>query len=167
MTHKTPIIDSHVHLDLIERHHPHRIQWLKENGCRVVSWSYFEGIDSTSQLKECLESKAQCLGKLSAGGLACHYLTGVHPRSIPPDLIPEQIETLLKPHLADPLCKGIGEIELETGGAAYGPGGRAGRTLITDSFRMWTVPGFAPLGLVTKRARVQETAITPPVLALL
>jgi len=117
MTNKTHIIDSHVHLDLIERHHPHRIQWLKENGCRVVSWSYFEGIDSASQLKECLESKAQCLGKLSAGGLACHYLIGVHPRSIPPDLKPEQIATLLKHHLADPLCRGIGEIGLETGDA--------------------------------------------------
>jgi len=117
MTHKKNIIDSHVHLDLIERHHPHRIQWLKENGCSVVSWSYFEGVYSVSQLEGCLKYKAQCLGKHSAGGLLCHYLAGVHPRSIPPDLKPEQIASMLKPHIEDPLCRGIGEIGLETGDA--------------------------------------------------
>lgn len=115
VTHTINVIDSHVHLDLIERHHPHRIQWLKKNGCGVVSWSYFEKVDSVLQLEECLKSKARCLGKLSAGGLACHYLAGVHPRSIPPDLKPEQIASMLKFHLADPLCRGIGEIGLETG----------------------------------------------------
>jgi hypothetical protein len=36
MTNKKNIIDSHVHLDLIKRHHPYRIQWLKENGCSVA-----------------------------------------------------------------------------------------------------------------------------------
>jgi predicted metal-dependent TIM-barrel fold hydrolase len=108
------IIDSHVHLDLIERHHPYRIQWLKENGCSVVSWSYFEGVDSVWRLQGCLESKAQCIRKHSAAGLSCYYLAGVHPRSIPPDLKPEQIGSLLKSHLEDPLCRGIGEIGLET-----------------------------------------------------
>jgi hypothetical protein len=117
MTNKKNIMDSHVHLDLIERHHPHRIQWLKENGCRVVSWSYFEGVDSVSQLEGCLKSKAQCIRKLSADGLACHYLAGIHPRSIPPDLKPEQIASLLKSYMEDPLCRGIGEIGLETGDA--------------------------------------------------
>lgn len=117
MTHKINIIDSHVHLDLIEGHHPHRIQWLKENGCSVVSWSYFEGVDSILKLKKCLESKVQCIEKLSQGGLACHFLAGIHPRSIPPDLKPEQIESLLKPYWENPLCRGIGEIGLETGDA--------------------------------------------------
>lgn len=117
MTDKKNIIDSHVHLDLIERHHPHRIQWLKENGCRVISWSYFDGIESVSQLDGRLQSKAQCIRKHSAAGPACYYLAGVHPRSIPLDLKPEQIGALLKPHLEDPLCRGIGEIGLETGSA--------------------------------------------------
>ena len=111
------IIDSHVHLDLIERHHPYRIQWLKENDCGVVSWSYFDGIDSVSQLEKCLKSKAHCIRKHSASGLLCHYLAGIHPRSIPPDLKPEQIVFLLKSHIEDPLCRGIGEIGLETGDA--------------------------------------------------
>lgn len=109
------IIDSHVHLDLIAHHHPHRLKWLKENDCSVVSWSYFAEVPSVPKLKECLAAKAQCINKLSAEGLACYYLAGIHPRSIPPDLHPEQIKSLLKPYLDDPLCKGIGEIGLETG----------------------------------------------------
>lgn len=109
------IIDSHVHLDLIERHHPWRIQWLRENGCSVVSWSYFSGIDSVSRLKKALQVKAGCIRRLSAAGLGCRYLAGVHPRSIPPDLKPEQVGALLEPFLADPLCPGIGEVGLETG----------------------------------------------------
>jgi len=109
------IIDSHVHLDMIERHHPSRIQWLKENACSVVSWSFFEGVHSVSQLEGCLKSKALSMRKYFADGLVCHYLAGVHPRCIPPDLKPEQIGAMLNPYLDDPLCRGIGEIGLETG----------------------------------------------------
>jgi predicted metal-dependent TIM-barrel fold hydrolase len=117
MTNKKNIIDSHVHLDMIERHHPDRIQWLKENDCSVVSWSYFEGVGSVSELEGCLQTKAQCMRKHSAAGLVCHYLAGVHPRSIPPNLKPEQVGSLLKSYIEDPLCRGIGEIGLETGDA--------------------------------------------------
>lgn len=108
-------IDSHVHLNLIERFHPRRIQWLKQNSCAVISWSYFHKIESISDLKRSLESKATCLKKHFSEGLACRYLIGVHPRCIPPSLKPEEIEPLLKPYLEeDPLCIGIGEIGLET-----------------------------------------------------
>lgn len=115
MADEPAIIDSHVHLDLIERYHPHRIQWLKDNNCRVVSWSYFEGVTSVAHLQECLTSKAKCIHKLCKDGLDCLYLAGIHPRSIPPDITPEKIAALLNPFLEDPLCKGIGEIGLETG----------------------------------------------------
>ncbi|MFH2044890.1 MAG: TatD family hydrolase [Pseudomonadota bacterium] len=114
MTNIKNIIDSHVHLDLIEQFHPHRIKWLKEKKCIVISWSYFEGIDSISQLQHSLEFKAKCIRKHYADGLKCYYLAGVHPRSIPQDLKPEIIESLLKPYIDDPLCLGIGEIGLET-----------------------------------------------------
>ena len=111
------IIDSHVHLDMIELHHPHRIQWLKENSCSVISWSFFEGVYSASQLEGFFASQAQCVRRNSAAGLSCHYLAGIHPRSIPQDLKPEQIGPMVKSHLEDPLCRGIGEIGLETGDA--------------------------------------------------
>lgn len=108
-------IDSHVHLDLITCHHPQRIQWLMENNCGVVSWSYFLGVESSSHLSQCLDAKERCICEQSAAGLACHFLAGVHPRSIPPDLKPEQIEQMLTPYLQNPFCLGIGEIGLETG----------------------------------------------------
>lgn len=114
MIKKQDIIDSHVHLDLIEHYHPHGIKMLKEKNCIVISWSYFEGIDSISQLKNCLELKAQCVRKHFAEGLKCYYLTGIHPRSIPQSLKPEQVESILEPYINDPLCLGIGEIGLET-----------------------------------------------------
>ncbi len=110
-------MDSHVHLDLIERHFPHRIQWLKENECGVVSWSYFSGVQTVSELQTRLEYKVLCVRKHAQAGFPCRYLVGIHPRSIPPDLKPEHIPSLLSPYLADPLCMGIGEIGLETGDA--------------------------------------------------
>jgi uncharacterized protein len=109
------IIDSHVHLDMIGRRYPSRIQWLKENSCGVVSWSFFEGVEAVLQLERCLRLKAQIIGEYSAFGLSCYYLAGIHPRCIPPDLKPEQIASLLESHMEDPLCRGIGEIGLETG----------------------------------------------------
>lgn len=115
MVNNEKTIDSHVHLDLIEQYHPDRIKWLKENKCSVVSWSYFENVDSVSTLKKALQSKADCIGNHWKEGLSCHYLTGVHPRSIPGDLKPEAVRSYLDDYLNDPLCRGIGEIGLETG----------------------------------------------------
>lgn len=109
------LIDSHVHLDLVARHHPRRLQWLRENGCAVVSWAYFETVDSLSDLRRGLDETRDFIREQSSAGLACHFLAGVHPRSIPGDLTPEEIKTLLMPYLQDPLCLGIGEIGLETG----------------------------------------------------
>ena len=111
------LIDSHVHLDMIARLHPERINWLKDNQVGVVSWSYFEDVQSLSQLEDCLASKARIIHELAAGGLDCWFLAGIHPRSIPPDLQPEQIPSLLEPFLADLRCRGIGEIGLETADA--------------------------------------------------
>lgn len=115
MTDKQKVIDSHVHLDMIEQYHPGRIQWLKDRACTVISWSYFEKVDSVSRLERCLKSMAFPIHQHSSRGLDCYFLAGVHPRCIPPDLKPEQIESLLKSPLDDPLCRGIGEIGLEEG----------------------------------------------------
>lgn len=108
------ITDSHIHLDVIERKHPHKIQWLKNNRCGVVSWAYVDRPDSVSALKAGLDAHAQCVRRYRSEGLRCHYLTGIHPRSIPPGLNPEHIRPILEAHLNDPLCRGMGEIGLET-----------------------------------------------------
>lgn len=109
------ITDSHVHLDLIARNHPAKIQWLKDNRCGVVSWAYLGRAGSVPELEAGLGAHAKCIRKYASGGLRCGYLTGIHPRSIPPDLQSEQIRSILEACLKDPLCRGIGEIGLETG----------------------------------------------------
>ena len=109
------ITDSHVHLDLIARNHPEKIQWLKQNRCAVVSWAYLGRADSVSALEAGLADHARCIRRHASEGLKCHCLTGIHPRSIPPDLQPEQIRPMLEAGLEDTLCRGIGEIGLETG----------------------------------------------------
>jgi predicted metal-dependent TIM-barrel fold hydrolase len=109
------IIDSHIHLDLIAHRHPDKIQGLKENRCGVVSWAYVDKADSISALKAGLAAHAGCVRRLSTKGLVSLYLTGIHPRSIPPDLTSGHIRSILEPDLNAPLCRGIGEIGLETG----------------------------------------------------
>jgi hypothetical protein len=109
------IIDSHVHLDMIQKYHPQRIHWLRENHCAVVSWSYFTPPDSVARLKKDLQKKARFIRELFDKGIYCDYLAGIHPRSMPPDLKPDDIDSLLAPHMDDPRCLGIGEIGLETG----------------------------------------------------
>jgi hypothetical protein len=109
------ITDSHIHLDVIDRKHLVKIQWFNQNRCGVVSWAYVDRPDSVSALKAGLRAHAHCVRQHHSEGLRCHYLTGIHPRSIPPDLNPEHIRPVLEAHLDDPLCRGIGEIGLETG----------------------------------------------------
>lgn len=111
---KNKIIDSHVHLDLIEKYYPEKIKWLKENNCILISWCYFEKVDSLNQLKEEFVRKSLFIKEMNKKGLPCFYLAGIHPRNIPDDLNPEQISGLLEPFLEDLYCKGIGEIGLET-----------------------------------------------------
>ncbi len=108
-------IDSHVHLDHIFEENPGRIEWLKTRSFLVVSWAYSQHIKSIQELEKYLQHQAETIRKLNSKGLRCHFLTGVHPRNIPPDLQVLDVEPLLAPYLDDPLCLGIGEIGLETG----------------------------------------------------
>lgn len=109
-------VDSHVHLDLIYQTAPERIAWLKTRRCTVVSWAYGENIHTMDDLKNDLERRVETISALKKRGqLNCFFLTGIHPRSIPAGLIPENLPALLRPGLEHPLCRGIGEIGLETG----------------------------------------------------
>ncbi len=108
-------IDSHVHLDHIFKENPGRIEWLKSHGFLVVSWAYSLHIESIKDLERYLQRQAETVGKLNREGLPCYFLTGIHPRNIPPDLRVLDVEELLAPYFEDPLCLGIGEIGLETG----------------------------------------------------
>ena len=111
------IIDSHMHLDNVRRHHPERIRWMVDREIVPVSWAFGDGIDDAGSLKEHLATQAEVICRMNRDGVRCFFLTGIHPRNIPPDLDPGAIEEMVLPHLENPLCLGIGEIGLETGEA--------------------------------------------------
>jgi len=109
------IIDSHVHLDHINRENHERIAWMKERRYIPVSWAFAEHIKSLSHLKEYLKNQKDFINQMNDTGLKSFFLSGVHPRNIPDDLKPGHIKEIIMPFLDDPFCLGIGEIGLETG----------------------------------------------------
>jgi uncharacterized protein len=113
---ETHFVDSHVHLDLVAKTHRARITWLRKAGCLPVSWAMGGGAGSVAQLRKYLKAQRGTVHRLRKAGLAGWFLTGVHPRHIPAALKPEALGPLLAPFLADTLCRGVGEIGLETAG---------------------------------------------------
>ena len=109
------MIDSHIHLDLVEQYHPHRIDWLIENGCRVISWAFGNNIRTEKDLLNYFHAQVASIERIQRQGLECRFLAGIHPRNIPVDLDAKDVSKLLMPSLEHPLCLGLGEIGLETG----------------------------------------------------
>lgn len=110
-------VDSHVHLDHLFKAQPLRISELRRAECLPVSWAFGHGIRSTGDLETYLHHQAETVEKIDREWLPCFFLSGIHPRNIPPDLRPEDVEGLILPFLDHPLCLGIGEIGLEKGTA--------------------------------------------------
>lgn len=108
-------IDSHVHLDIIYRHKPERIGWLKDTGCLPVSWAYSIDVKSVHDLRISLDEQRKAISELNSADVPCFFLAGVHPRNITDDLKPGDVRDLILRSLDDPLCLGAGEIGLETG----------------------------------------------------
>jgi predicted metal-dependent TIM-barrel fold hydrolase len=79
-----------------------------------VSWAFSKKVESAEGLARYLARQSRTLQEIASRHLTCRYLTGVHPRNIPPDLRPGDVAAMLLPHLDDDLCLGIGEIGLET-----------------------------------------------------
>jgi predicted metal-dependent TIM-barrel fold hydrolase len=110
------IIDSHVHLRLLYKYNPERIDWLIAHRCTVISWAFGGNIScGSADLNRYLRDRLTVFKELRGRGLQCYHLCGIHPRKIPSDLKPEAVEEILTPFLDDPHCLGIGEIGLETG----------------------------------------------------
>ena len=108
-------IDSHVHLDIIFKHKPENIRWLKEAGCLPVSWSYSMDVKTGHDIDAYMDEQSIIINNLNRSGTPCFFLAGVHPRNITEDLKAGDIRDLMLRRLDDPLCLGIGEIGLETG----------------------------------------------------
>ena len=109
------LIDSHVHLDLTYAGQPDRLDWIKKYHYLPVSWAFGARINTTDDLANYLTFQKATIHGISNAGIPCYYLSGIHPRNIPNDLDVSQIPKILGPYLDDPLCRGIGEIGLETG----------------------------------------------------
>ncbi|GBC59996.1 hypothetical protein DENIS_0938 [Desulfonema ishimotonii] len=109
------IIDSHVHLDNIRRKNPDRIAWMRDRHIIPISWAFADAIASVADLRNYLREQADFIEQMNREGLKCFFLSGVHPRNIPPDLKPEAVKDLVAPFLEKRYCLGIGEIGLETG----------------------------------------------------
>ena len=111
------MIDSHIHLDLIRQENPDRIPWMISMGCEAISWAFNDTVHTVNDLRNYLTRQLDFIEALNIQGLKSWFLTGIHPRTIPPELKGEEISALLEPFLAHPLCLGLGEIGLETGDA--------------------------------------------------
>lgn len=109
------VIDAHVHLRLLYKYNPERIDWLIAHRCAVISWAFGGDISCTSDLEQYFRARLIVFEELRGRGLTCYHLCGIHPRKIPPDLGPEDVGGMLAPFMDDPYCLGIGEIGLETG----------------------------------------------------
>ncbi len=112
---KIKYIDSHVHIDIIQKYRPDNIEWLKKTECLPVSWAFGVEIDSIERIREYLEEQHRIIKNLNSNDVPCFYLTGIHPRNLIEDLEAEDVKGLLLKYLDDPLCLGIGEIGLEFG----------------------------------------------------
>ena len=109
------LIDSHIHLDMVRRFHPDKISWLQDHLMTMVSWAFATHIETTAQLKRYLGQQVRDTEEINAARPgACFFMSGIHPRSIPRDLKPEDVADILKPFLHHPRCLGVGEIGLET-----------------------------------------------------
>jgi uncharacterized protein len=111
------LVDSHIHLDIVCAQHPDKISWFTKIRCLPLSWAHCREVTSAADIERYLRQQAETIAAITAAGLPCRYLTGIHPRNITPDMRPEMIHKLLAPYLDDPLCLGVGEIGLETGSA--------------------------------------------------
>jgi len=154
------VIDTHTHLDILFRHHPERIEWMKENRYIPISWSYSGRAATVKALTEYFQRHASLISDLNAQGLVCYYLVGVHPRCITPDLRPHHIPELLLPYLEDRFCLGIGEIGLETGAPLEADILSAQLALHTD-----VADGLRKFGVHTPRG--SKKPVTDQILSLL
>ena len=108
------LIDSHIHLDMVRTFHPDKVSWLQDHLKTMVSWAFATHIGTKAQLIHYLGQQVRDMEHINgARPGSCFFMSGIHPRSIPRDLKPENVADILEPFLNHPLCLGIGEIGLE------------------------------------------------------
>lgn len=112
--------DAHCHADILwARDGEFETQYhrLRLGG---ISWSYAHNISSWRDYPAYWRHLERMCTELAGRGLRFYYLVGIHPRCIPQDLerkrhLPQELGDELADHLQKPLCRGLGELGLETG----------------------------------------------------
>lgn len=114
-------IDAHFHADILMSQQPEFINTYRALGIGGLAWSYAHNIASWRDYSAYWQNLAGSCAELSAHGVPCAYLVGIHPRCIPDDLspetgLPQELEQEMLWHLNRPSCRGMGELGLDTGG---------------------------------------------------
>lgn len=112
--------DAHCHADILMAQDAEFETVYRKLELGGISWSYAQDISSWQDYPAYWRHLGQICREFNARGLPFYYLVGIHPRCIPQDLdredhLPLQLEKDLQWHLDQPLCRGLGELGLETG----------------------------------------------------
>lgn len=113
-------LDAHCHADILLSQEPDFVSTYQGLNMAVISWSYAHAIGSWRDYPAYWTHVRTSCEQLRTKGIPAFYLVGIHPRCIPQDLkpwgeLPHDLEKSLKEHMAHPLCRGLGELGLETG----------------------------------------------------
>ncbi|MEJ5299701.1 MAG: TatD family hydrolase [Thermodesulforhabdaceae bacterium] len=113
-------LDSHCHADMLSRFAPDFIEIYRSKQIAGITWSYNEEIASFKQYPDYWDHLQRLCELWTREGVPFFYLVGIHPRSIPPDLIdakklPPEIGKAMMKHVENPLCLGLGELGIDRG----------------------------------------------------
>lgn len=106
------IIDSHLHLDIIED--DALFDYIRQNLRAIVIWSFCDARPQTfADLAAYFHRQEAFAAACTAKGLPCYRLAGIHPRNIPAaePATQAKVDKLLAAQLGK--VRGIGEIGLE------------------------------------------------------
>ncbi|MCX7823819.1 MAG: TatD family hydrolase [Syntrophobacterales bacterium] len=111
-------LDSHCHADMLFRFVPDFLREYREKALGGITWSYNEEILSFRQYPAYWDGLSSLCNRFTEEGVPFFYLVGIHPRSIPEDIIglkklPSEITDALTKHIENPLCLGLGELGID------------------------------------------------------
>lgn len=111
-------IDSHCHADMLLRFDPDFVEIYRGKKLGGITWSYNEEIITFKQYPTYWDGLLSLCDQLTKKDVPFYYLVGIHPRSIPEDIVtlkklPEEITNSFAKHVENPLCLGLGELGMD------------------------------------------------------
>ena len=113
------VLDAHFHADILMTRQSDFVSLYQDLGLGGLSWSYAHNIASWRDYPAYWQNLSGLCTELNERGVPCYYLVGIHPRCIPDDLsqkayLPPELHREMGRHLEHHLCRGLGELGLET-----------------------------------------------------